>query len=57
MIITENHESYTAMLPALKQARVGSYLILPFQFEEGGFHNMWADQNPDAPRCDDCGYQ
>lgn len=44
MNLAENTDSYTAMLPALKQAQFGSYLILPFQFEEGGFHDIWADQ-------------
>ena len=32
------------MLPALNQARFGSYLILPFQFEEGGLHADWIDR-------------
>ena len=41
--ITENNEPYSAMLPVLKQARFGSYLILPFQFEENGFNSTWAD--------------
>ena len=41
--ITENNEPYSAMLPVLKQARFGSYLILPFQFEENGFNTTWAD--------------
>ncbi len=44
MKIAENNESYMAMLPALKQARFGSYLILPFQCEEGGFRKDWAYQ-------------
>ena len=40
----ENKGSYAEMLPALNQARFGSYLILPFQFDEGGFRETWADQ-------------
>ena len=36
--------TYASMLPSLNQARFGSYLILPFQYEEGGFHRDWADQ-------------
>ena len=42
--ITENIGPYSAMLPVLKQARFGSYLILPFQFEENGFNSTWADK-------------
>ena len=44
MKIIENSDSYYAMLPSLNQARFGSYLILPFQFEEGGFHEAWANE-------------
>ena len=32
------------MLPFLTQARFGSYLIFPFQFQEGEFHAEWADR-------------
>lgn len=43
--MNENNELYSAMLPALKQAQFGSFLILPFQFEENGFNSIWADTN------------
>lgn len=46
--ITENNESYMAMLPSLKQARFGSYLILPFQFEEGTFRKEWVNRTMTA---------
>ena len=42
--ITENIGPYSAMLPVLNKARFGSYLILPFQFEENGFNSTWADK-------------
>lgn len=44
MRIIENSDSYSEMLPDLKQARFGSYLIFPFQFEEGDDRTDWADQ-------------
>ncbi len=44
MMIAENKGSYSAMIPALRRARFGSYLILPFQSGEGGFESRWADE-------------
>ena len=43
MAFMGNSGSYSDMLPILNQARFGAYLILPFQFQEGGFHSDWAD--------------
>ncbi len=40
----EKSGSYSAMLPSLNQACFGSYLILPFRFQEGGFRSEWADR-------------
>jgi len=43
MKLIENGESYSAMLPFLDQSCFGSYLILPFQFQDGEFHSEWVD--------------
>lgn len=40
-----NRKEYEKMLPALLKAKFGSFLILPFQFREGGFRTDWAEEN------------
>ncbi len=45
MKITENNASYSKILPYLEQARFGSYIIFPFQYEDEEIRTDWIDQN------------
>ena len=43
-----NREEYEKMLPSLRKAKFMSFLILPFQYPEEGFHKEWVESNLQA---------